>query len=150
MLSDLVTLMTDFGTRLKRLRKEQDVTQAQLAEYLGVVSSAVGKYETVDNAYPSVEALIKIAEFFHVSIDYLLLGVTPDIKQSGDNNVNGSLSNSSVIQASRGGVIYNNDGSQSLSPEAVELLRVYETLDGRGRLKLLNFAVELEERSKAE
>lgn len=142
--------MTDFGTRLKRLRKENDVTQAALAEYLGVVSSAVGKYETVENAYPSVDALIKIAEFFHVSIDYLLLGVTPDVKQSGDNNVNGSLSNSSVIQASRGGVIYNSDGSQSLSPEAVELLRVYETLDGRGRLKLLNFAVDLEERSKAE
>lgn len=142
--------MTDFGTRLKRLRKENDVTQAALAEYLGVVSSAVGKYETVENAYPSVDALIKIAEFFHVSIDYLLLGVTPDVKQSGDNNVNGSLSNSSVIQASRGGVIYSSDGSQSLSPEAVELLRVYETLDGRGRLKLLNFAVELEERSNAE
>lgn len=141
--------MSDFGTRLKRLRKENDVTQAQLAEYLGVVASAVGKYETIENAYPSVDALIKIAEFFHVSIDYLLLGVTPDVRQSGDNNVSGLLSNSSVIQASRGGVIYNGDGSQTLSPEALELLRVYETLDGRGRLKLLNFAVDLEEGSKA-
>lgn len=142
--------MNDFGARLKRLRKESDVTQAQLAEYLGVVSSAVGKYETIDNAYPSVEALIKIAEFFHVSIDFLLLGVSPDVRQLGDNNVSGSLSNSSVIQASRGGVVYNGDGSQALSAEAVELLRVYDTLDGRGRLKLLNFAVELEEGSKTE
>ena len=142
--------MDDFGTRLKRLRRENDVTQAALAEYIGVVASAVGKYETVDNAYPSVEALIKIAEFFHVSIDFLLLGVTPDAKQSGDNNVSGSLSNSSVIQASRGSVVYNGDGSKSLSPEVLELLRVYETLDGRGRLRILNFAVELEERSKAE
>lgn len=142
--------MDDFGTRLKRLRRENDVTQAALAEYIGVVASAVGKYETVNNAYPSVEALIKIAEFFHVSIDFLLLGVAPDAKQSGDNNVSGSLSNSSVIQASRGGVVYNGDGSKALSPEVLELLRVYETLDGRGRLRLLNFAVELEERSKAE
>lgn len=141
--------MNDFGARLKRLRKERDVTQAQLAEYLGVVSSAVGKYETIDNAYPSVEALIKISEFFHVSIDFLLLGATPDTKQLGDNNVNGLLSNSYVIQASRGGVIYNDDGSKTLSPEALELLRVYDTLDGRARLKLLNFAVELEERSEA-
>lgn len=142
--------MNDFGTRLKRLRKENDVTQAALAEYLGVVASAVGKYETIDNAYPSVEALIKIAEFFHVSIDYLLLGVTPEVKQAGENNVNGLLSNSSVIQASRGGIVYNGDTNATLSPEAVELLRVYEALDGRGRLKLLNFAVELEERSNAE
>lgn len=29
--------MTDFGARLKRLRKERDVTQAMLAEYIGVV-----------------------------------------------------------------------------------------------------------------
>lgn len=142
--------MDDFGTRLKRLRKENDVTQAVLADYIGVVASAVGKYETVDNAYPSVEALIKIAEFFHVSIDFLLLGITPDVKQSGENNVSGSLSNSSVIQASRGGVVYNGDGSKALSPEVLELLRVYETLDGRGRLRLLNFAVELEEGGKAE
>lgn len=142
--------MDDFGTRLKRLRKENDVTQAALAEYLGVVASAVGKYETIENAYPSVEALIKIAEFFHVSIDYLLLGVTPDVRQSEENNVSGLLSNSSVIQASRGGVVYNGDGSRALSPEALELLRVYDGLDGRGRLKLLNFAVDLEERSKEE
>lgn len=142
--------MSDFGLRLKRLRKERDVTQAQLAEYIGVVSSAVGKYETIDNAYPSIDALIKIAEFFHVSIDFLLLGTASDLRQSGDNNVNGSLSNSSVIQASRGGVVYSGGSDQALSPEALELQRIYETLDGRGRLKLLNFAVELEEGSKAE
>lgn len=140
--------MDAFGTRLRRLRKENDVTQAALAEYLGVVASAVGKYETIENAYPSVEALIKIAGFFNVSIDYLLLGVAPNAKQFGENNVSGPLSNSSVIQASRGGVVYNSDGSKALSPEALELLRVYEMLDGRGRLRLLNFAVDLEERSK--
>lgn len=140
--------MNDFGARLKQLRREHDVTQAALAEHLGVVASAVGKYETIENAYPSVEALIKIAEFFHVSIDFLLLGVMPNIEQTGENNVSGQLSNSSVIQASRGGVVYNGSGSRALSPEALELLRVYEALDGRGRLRLLNFAVDLEERSK--
>lgn len=143
-------IMNDFGTRLKRLRKENDITQAALAEHLGVVASAVGKYETIDNAYPSVEALIKIAKFFNVSIDFLLLGANPDARQAGMNNVSGSLSNSSVIQASRGGVVYSNDGDKNLSPEALELLRMYEMLDGRGRLKLLNFAAELEERSKSE
>ena len=141
--------MSSFGERLKRLRKERDVTQATLAEYLGVVSSAVGKYETIDNSYPSVEALIKISEFFNVSIDYLLLGTSFYTESKGGNNVNGLLTNSSVIQASRGGVVYSGDPNKFLSPEIVELLRIYESLDGRSRLNLLNYAVELEERSNA-
>ena len=135
--------MSSFGERLKRLRKERDVTQATLAEYLGVVSSAVGKYETIENSYPSVEALIKISEFFNVSIDSFYT------ESKGDNNVNGLLTNSSVIQASRGGVVYSGDSNKFLSPEIVELLRIYESLDGRSRLNLLNYAVELEERSNA-
>lgn len=139
--------MSSFGERLKRLRKERDVTQAALAEYLGLVSSAVGKYETIENSYPSVEALIKISEFFNVSIDYLLLGTSFYTESKGDNNVNGLLTNSSVIQASRGGVVYSGDSNKFLSPEIVELLRIYNSLDGRSRLNLLNYAVELEERN---
>ena len=64
--------MTGFGERLKKLRRDADITQSELAAHLGVVPSAVGKYERIPDAYPSVEALIKIAEFFNVSIDYLL------------------------------------------------------------------------------
>jgi hypothetical protein len=40
------------------------------------------------------------------------------------------------------------NGEQSISPEAMELLHIYEQLSGRERLKLLNFAVELEEGTK--
>lgn len=42
--------MDGFGERLKRLRKERNITQGQLAETLGVVASAVGKYERQPNA----------------------------------------------------------------------------------------------------
>ena len=138
--------MDGFGERLKRLRKERDITQSQLAEVIGVVPSAVGKYERIPQSYPSVEALIKIAEYFDVSIDYLLRGVetTPSV----ENNLNGQLLNSSCVQANHGGVVFNGDTKQAISPEAIELLRIYETLNGRDRLKLLNIAVELEEGSK--
>ena len=132
--------MNGFGERLKKLRKERDVTQTALA-----VPSAVGKYECLPKAYPSVEALIKIADFFNVSIDYLLKG-TPSAS-AVENNINGSLSNSPFIQANHGGVIFNGDSGKAPSPEAIELLHIYEELGGRKRLMLLNFAVELE-RSK--
>lgn len=134
--------MDGFGERLRRLRKGYDVTQSQLAEQIGVVPSAVGKYERLPQSYPSVEALVKIADYFNVSIDYLLRGVSSDASVS--NNINGSMLNSSFIQANHNGVIFNGEVDKSFSPEAVELLYIYEKLGGRDRLKLLNYAVELE------
>ena len=124
--------MSDFGDRLRKLRKEADITQEQLAVQLGVVGSAVGKYERTPNSYPSIEILIKIADFFNVDMDYLY------------GRTNGSLSNSPFIQANQGGVVFNSESGKSLTPEAVELLNIYENLSGRNRLKLLNFAVDLE------
>lgn len=132
--------MDDFGERLRKLRVARDLTQHQLGEKLGVVPSTIGKYEKVKNSYPSVEVLIKMSDFFQVSIDYLLKGVAPT--GNVENNINGSLSNSPFIQANHGGVVYN--GDSTISPEALELLRIYENLNGRSRLKLLNFAVDLE------
>lgn len=136
--------MDGFGERLRRLRKDRDITQGQLAEVIGVVPSAVGKYERIPQSYPSVEALIKIADYFNVSIDYLLKGV--QAAPSVENNLNGQMLNSSFVQANHGGVVFNEE--QSISPEAMELLHIYEQLSGRERLKLLNFAVELEEGTK--
>lgn len=138
--------MDGFGERLKRLRKELDITQSQLAEVIGVVPSAVGKYERLPQSYPSVDALIKIAEYFNVSTDYLLRGIQPTA--SVETNISGRMSNGPFIQATHGGVVINADNKSALSVEAVELLNIYETLSGRERLKLLNFAVELEGSSK--
>lgn len=138
--------MDGFGDRLRRLRKDHDITQGQLAKVIGVVPSAVGKYERIPQSYPSVEALIKIADYFNVSIDYLLKGV--QASPSVENNLNGQMLNSSFVQANHGGVVFNGDSQKAISPEAIELLRIYETLNGRDRLKLLNIAVELEEGSK--
>ena len=132
--------MDGFGERLRRLRKARDITQSDLADYIGVVASAVGKYERLADSYPSVEALIKISDYFDVSIDYLLKGTVPS--GNVENNLNGLMTNSPFIQANNGGVVFNGDGS--ISPEAMELLHIYEKLGGRDRLKLLNFAVDLE------
>ena len=136
--------MSEFGSRLRKLRRDANITQKQIAQYLNITQTAIGKYEKHDNAYPSIEVLIKIADYFHVSIDYLLRGQQYDA--SAENNVNGVLTNSTVLQANRGGTVWH--GEQSISPEAEELLRIYGNLGVRARLKLLNFAVDLEEKSK--
>lgn len=121
------------------------MTQGQLAKILSVDTSAVGKYERFPDAYPSIPILIKIADHFHVSIDYLLRGIVSS-SPSTENNVSGELTNSTVIQANRGGTVFSDE--RIISPEADELLRVYSNLGVRERLKLLNFAFDIEEKSE--
>ncbi|ADH59838.1 transcriptional regulator, XRE family [Thermoanaerobacter mathranii subsp. mathranii str. A3] len=59
------------GERIKELRKKKGVTQKELALYLGVSDRAVGYYESGQRT-PPPDILQKIADFFNVSVDYLL------------------------------------------------------------------------------
>ncbi len=63
--------MEIFAQRLKALRKEQRRTSKELSEYLAVSQRAYLYYESATN-YPDVAGLIKLADFFSVSTDYLL------------------------------------------------------------------------------
>ena len=56
---------------LKKLRNEKKVSQQQLAEKIGVSQQSVNKYEN-HNVEPDIETLIKIADYFHTSVDYLI------------------------------------------------------------------------------
>ena len=58
-----------FGESLQALRKENKVTQEQLANYLGVSAQAVSKWE--NGSYPEGDLIPKIADYFKVSTDYL-------------------------------------------------------------------------------
>ena len=60
-----------FKERLKQLRTETETKQEALARYLNVGISTVSMYETGQRE-PSLDILIKIAEYFNVSVDYLL------------------------------------------------------------------------------
>ena len=61
----------DFGTRLKELRKQNGLTQQQLAERVGVTKSVISFYELKERT-PSPDVLTKLSYIFHVSTDYLL------------------------------------------------------------------------------
>ncbi|MCR5040482.1 MAG: helix-turn-helix domain-containing protein [Clostridia bacterium] len=63
--------MVDFGVRLKELRKENGMTQRQLAERLGVTKSMVSYYE-LSERFPSPEILIRLAKVFRTTTDSLL------------------------------------------------------------------------------
>ena len=57
--------------KIRKLRNDFNISQVTLAKELGVTKQCVSNWEN-DNILPSIEMLIKIADFFDVSIDYLL------------------------------------------------------------------------------
>lgn len=60
-----------FNERLKELREDRGLTQDQLASELNVSRSQISNYET-GKFEPDIETLIFLADFFNVSLDYLL------------------------------------------------------------------------------
>ena len=59
------------GSTIKRLRRKKDITQEQLAEYLGITSRAISQWEC-DRTAPDISMLPPLANFFNVTTDFLL------------------------------------------------------------------------------
>lgn len=102
-----------FSIRLKEMREAKGLSQAQLAQEIGVGVSTVGMWEST-NRVPNAKTLGKLLSFFNCPIDYLL-GRTDEF---------GSAS----------------PVSQTLSDDELELLRLYKDLPAEFRRALLNSA----------
>ncbi len=63
----------NFSKNLKSLRKKRNVTQNELATYLCLSRSTIAGYETKSHQ-PDFVTLEKLAIYFEVSIDFLILG----------------------------------------------------------------------------
>lgn len=103
------------------LREQNNITQKQLAEYLGMTRQGYAHYEQGDRE-PDPTTLIKLADFFSVSVDYLLERETTDLKLSSPRPEYQRI-------------------FESLSPEAkenmLELMRIYSKASIRTQIKVL-------------
>lgn len=83
--------MSSFSARLSQLRNEQALSQKELAEQLGLGRTTIANYEQ-DTRFPNPKVLCEIADYFAVSVDYLLgrtdvrLMTQPLFSQSLDND----------------------------------------------------------------
>lgn len=100
-----------FAERLKELRKKHGITQEQLASIIGVERSSIGKYEGKSRIIPSDDVKYRIAQFFGVSVDYLL----------GHTDV--------PVQAS----------TDDLTKEENEMILIYRELTGAGQGLVLDY-----------
>jgi transcriptional regulator with XRE-family HTH domain len=59
------------GEKLRELRKSKDLTQVQVADGINCTPAAYNRYETGERQ-PPVDTLAKLADYFGVSLDYLM------------------------------------------------------------------------------
>ena len=64
-------MIAKFSTRLRELRLNKGLRQEQVAKLIGVNKSAISTYEN-DTRQPSFEILVRLANLYRVSTDYLL------------------------------------------------------------------------------
>jgi transcriptional regulator with XRE-family HTH domain len=131
------------GDMLKTLRAEKGVGQDELAQMLNIKRQTYGAYER-GVSLPDVNTLATLADYFGVTTDYLLNRENPDNSYSI-----GDVSGSAVINENNNGSVAVHDGDEPrrISAEATELLRIYESLDIRVRVELLQTAWNLEKKN---
>lgn len=104
----------NFGDRLANLRKLNNLTRKELAEIFSISYSALSNYEN-NERFPDQEMLINIANYFNVSVDYLLgrTNIKEPIEDIVSEKQQGYSSSKKSIDA------------EGLSPESQEDLKKY-------------------------
>ena len=68
---EVLFMIIKIGEKINELRNKNNITQLALAKELGVSRSSVNAWE-MGISMPTIDRLIDIAEYFHVSVNYLL------------------------------------------------------------------------------
>ena len=105
--------MEDFSKRLKKLRIEKKLLQREIAALLNLSRAAITYYE-LGKRFPDQETLKKLADFFDVSIDYLV---------GRSNHKNASISENSQAYSPQ---LEKHDPVSDLPPEAQKLLEEFK------------------------
>lgn len=116
-----------FGSRLKKLRQNYNMTQQDLATAIRLSKANVSKYES-DQIQPSMETIVIISELFNVSIDYLLgkptiisIAKSNGIKSPGDAPTDVITKHVDLSDAEKKIL----DACENLSPEQLEKVVEY-------------------------
>lgn len=110
------------GHVISKLRYDNKMTQEELADKIGKTKGSVGMYET-DKRKPDYDTLIKIADTFNVSTDYLL---------------SHSVNESNIIRQVNNSLDYKEHSKQGLY-----ILELYESMNEEGQAILYGKAREL-------
>ena len=123
--------MAQFGQILAELRKDAHLSQKELAALFSVSAGTISNYET-GRYIPSFDTLIKLADYFDVSTDYLLGRTTSSISL---NKLKGAYTPGKTLSDIIETLLSFDDENRTLISRVIEIVRVYNTIESsrRGR-----------------
>lgn len=138
--------MSEINDKIRELRKRRGLTLFEVAEYLGVAEATAQRYESGNIKNIKYETICKLAQLFDCDPRYL-------VGWSSDNSpgtYNSTITNSSVVNGNQSTTLIvqrrqDSDAPIELTDQAVELLRVFNSMSLKGQTLLLSRAFELEE-----
>jgi transcriptional regulator with XRE-family HTH domain len=137
-------MFKDKLAELLEKNKKNGISGKTLGDYLGISKAAVSNWKKGKSS-PPPEMVEKIAKYFNVTTDYLL----KTDEAPNDNNQNFGNHNTIITGSDNQLSNFNNSNSgqnnspTSLTPEESEFIKIYRSLDGSNRLKLLAFISSL-------
>lgn len=135
-------MFKDKLAELLEKNKKNGISGKTLGDYLGISKAAVSNWKKGKSS-PPPEMVEKIAKYFNVTTDYLL----KTDEAPNDNNQNFG-NNNNIITGSNNQLSNFNNYSPELTPEESEFIKIYRSLDGSNRLKLINFISSLSKKKK--
>lgn len=108
----------DIGSRIRQARIAAGLSQARLAELMGVTRSACSQWESPHGTVPRGRRLAELARLLNVGYEWLAMGTQGDVGFAADDK---------------------RSAETSLSPKQKELLRLYEQLPAPGQAALMKF-----------
>jgi transcriptional regulator with XRE-family HTH domain len=129
-----------FVENVERLARERNMSLSGVANALGMTNNSATKWRK--GAVPNSKNLYKLAEYFGVTVDYLLSDNPPPTI-----SVTGGITGHNVVNGTAGGQISISNGND-LNEVELELLRIFRALDMKGKTAVLSAAYEQEELQK--
>ena len=131
---------TELGIKLKRLRNERNLTLKQVSEALGIKLNTYGKYER--NINPKREMLIKIAEFFGVSLDYLMGREETSKDDYAQDEADRSAER--LIVSNKDDYQVVEDDLGSLSETEIMLIKIYRGVSDEDKFSIAQYIIDKE------
>lgn len=129
-----------FVENVERLARERNMSLTGVANALGLTNNSAAKWRK--GSIPNGKNLCKLAEFFGVSVDYLLAD-----HPATASSITGDIHGHNVVAGTSGGQI-SITSTNNLSKMELELLRIFRELDMKGQTAVLSAAYEQEELQK--
>lgn len=133
----------EIANRIKLMIKSNGISQKTMLTECGLGINTISQMSKGNDMLS--KNLARIADYLNCSVDYLL-GRT-DEPSTVSNVIGGNVTGGAVVQGYHNSNVTVNSSERKLTDEEIELLRLFNSLDVKRRIKLLDYGFALEDES---